>query len=377
MLRKVKKALNLLVFFLYNRIIMIFAPVKSDKVVFLSESHQTLDGNLKYVYNALPEKYSKAVHIRGDRRENIRLKEILSIWYDMTTAGTIFLDDFYGLTSAQKVRKNQNIVQLWHGAGAYKKFGYSRQNSGDHIEKVHSGYRKYTIAITSSEAINSCYAEAFRIDVKKVAATGIPRTDLFFDEERKSSIKAHFFEMHPELKGKKIVLFAPTYRGRKVEDADYNFEYADLDLLTKELGEDYAVLTKWHPALKNNINKGKVSPEHCDCVLDFSDYREINELLIVCDILITDYSSVIFDFSLLNKPIVYFVYDKEEYGNSRGLYYDFDEYVFGDVVSEREQLASAIKNENMHNTSREKFHKKFMSACDGNSTMRVIKNVLG
>lgn len=377
MLRKVRKGLNLLIFFVYNRIAVLFTSVNKNKVIFLSESHHVLDGNLKCIYDAVPKKYKKIVHLKGDRRIKSRLKETLLIWYDMTTAGIIFLDDFYGLTSSQKIRKQQKLIQLWHGAGAYKKFGYSRKNTGDQIEKVHSGYKKYTMAITSSEDIIPCYAEAFGIDKSKIMATGIPRTDIFFDEGKKETIRNNFFQSYPDFKEKKIVLFAPTYRGRKVEDASYNFKYANLDLLAEELGEEYVLLTKWHPALKNNIKNKKVNPEYCNNILDFSDYRDINDLLIICDLLVTDYSSIIFEYSLLNKPVVYFPYDLDEYGDNRGLYYDFDEYVYGKVVMKRENLAGAIRDRALNEQQRETFHKKFMSACDGECTDRIIKKLLG
>ena len=376
MRRKLIKMINLICFFIVNKVLILFTKVDINKSVFLSESHRILDGNLKCVYDALPDNINKKVHIKSDRRKNNSISETLSIWYDMTTAGYIFLDDFYGLTSVMKVRKKQQLIQLWHGAGAYKKFGYSRHNTGDKIERVHSGYKKYTMAITSSEYIRPCYAEAFGIDISKVIATGIPRTDMFFDEEFKKDIKEKFFNNYPELKDKKIVLFAPTYRGRKVEEADYDFEYANLDLLAEELGDEYAVLTKWHPALRNNIERGKVEEKYCNNVYGFSDYKDINELLIICDTLVTDYSSVIFDYSLLNKPIVYFAYDKDEYDSNRGLYYDFNEYVFGEVVTDRKSLADAIRKENLCSECREDFNKKFMSACGGKATEKIARGVL-
>ena len=373
MKRKIAKAVNLICFFIFNRAASVFTKVNKNKALFLSESHRNLDGNLKCVYDKLPEGIEKAVHVKGDRRNKSGISDTISVWLDMTTSAYIFLDDFYGLTSAMKVREGQQIIQLWHGAGAYKKFGFSRINTGDKIERVHGGYRKYTMAVTSSDDIRGCYAEAFGIDVSKTAATGIPRTDMFFDEELKECIRTKFFNEHPYLNGKKLILIAPTYRGRKVEDADYDFDYADPDRLVEELGEEYAVLTKWHPALRNNIEKGRTGEKRCNHVYAFSDYKDINELLVVCDVLITDYSSVIFDYSLLNKPIVYFVYDKEDYADNRGLYYDFDEYIYGTVVEKREELADAVRKEDMCSNLREEFNRKFMSACTGNSTEKVIK----
>ena len=180
----------------------------------------------------------------------------------------------------------------------------------------------------------------------------------------------------PQLQGKKIVLVAPTYRGRKVEDATYAFEKLDLQGLAHELGEDYALVTRWHPALYSNIKRG-ICPLRTGGITDASEYEEINDLLIAADVLITDYSSVIFDWYLLSKPVIYFVYDLAEYEKGRGLYYDFYEYVYGAVVESSSQLPEAIRKGDMCEDARDSFGRKFMSACDGKSTKRVIEWVLG
>ena len=173
------------------------------------------------------------------------------------------------------------------------------------------------------------------------------------------------------------MLFAPTYRGRKIEDAGYNFDYANLDELQNELGDEYAILTRWHPALQRNIKKGIKKKFCCNHVLDMSEYKDVNELLVITDVLITDYSSVIFDYFFMNKPIIYFVYDLEKYKAGRGLYYDFDKYVYGDVVLDRRLLAQSIKAENQCEEKRKAFGNKFLSACDGQSTKKTAEYILG
>ena len=318
--RKIKKAMEQIAFFVYNRICGLFTKLDEKKVVFASEAREELKGNLKAVYEKLPEDYIKVVHIKGDRRDSKGFKETLRLWRNLTTAKYILLDDFYGLISTMKVRKGQEIVQLWHGSGAFKKFGFSRVGTGDNISNVHTGYRKYTKASVTAEPIRECFAEAFDIDLEKVQAVGSPRTDMFFDEKAKQEARERVYEAYPQLKEKKVVLIAPTYRGRKVEDATYDFERLKLSNLTKELGDKYQVVVKWHPALYSNIKRGLVAFDGVGTV-DASSYIDINDLLVVSDILVTDYSSVIFDWYLLNKPIIYFTYDLDEY--------DLDEHDFG------------------------------------------------
>lgn len=373
--RKIKKAMEQIAFFVYNRICGLFTKLDEKKVVFASEAREELKGNLKAVYEKLPEDYVKVVHIKGDRRDSKGFKETLRLWRNLTTAKYILLDDFYGLISTMKVRNGQEIVQLWHGSGAFKKFGFSRVGTGDNISNVHTGYRKYTKASVTAEPIRECFAEAFDIVLEKVQAVGSPRTDMFFDEKAKEEARERVYEAYPQLKDKKVVLIAPTYRGRKVEDATYDFERLKLSNLTKELGDKYQVVVKWHPALYSNIKRGLVAFDGVGTV-DASSYIDINDLLVVSDILVTDYSSVIFDWYLLNKPIIYFTYDLDEYEEGRGLYFDFDEYVYGQVSTDYEGLIDAIRREDLATEKRNAFREMFMSACDGRSTERTIEWIL-
>lgn len=373
--RKIKKAMEQIAFFVYNRIVSLVMKLDEKRVVFASEAREELKGNLKAVYEKLPEDYVKVIHIKGDRRDSKGFKDTLRLWRDLTTAKYILLDDFYGLISTIKVRKGQEIVQLWHGSGAFKKFGFSRVGTGDNISNVHTGYRKYTKASVTAEPIRECFAEAFDIALEKVQAVGSPRTDMFFDEKAKQEARERVYEAYPQLKEKKVVLIAPTYRGRKVEDATYDFERLKLSNLTKELSDKYQVVVKWHPALYSNIKRGLAAFDGVGTV-DASSYIDINDLLVVSDILVTDYSSVIFDWYLLNKPIIYFTYDLDEYEEGRGLYFDFDEYVYGQVATDYKELIHAIKGENLAIEKRHAFGEKFMSACDGRSTERTIEWIL-
>ncbi|MBP3384624.1 MAG: CDP-glycerol glycerophosphotransferase family protein [Firmicutes bacterium] len=376
MKRKIRKAAELTAFYLYNRISGKFRRLDDRKVVFASEARDSLKGNLKAVYDKMPEDFEKVIHLKGDRRDGESAGETLRLWRDLTTAKYILLDDFYGLISTMKVRKGQEIVQLWHGAGAFKKFGFSRVGTGDNITNVHTGYRKYTKAAVTAEPIRGCFAEAFDIDIEKVQAVGNPRTDVFFDEEAKKAAADRVYKAYPQLKDKKVVLIAPTYRGRKVEDADYAFDKLQADKIAEELGNEYTVAVKWHPALYNNIKRG-ICEFNADGVTDTSSYSDINDLLVIADVLVTDYSSVIFDWYLMDKPVVYFTYDLADYESGRGLYYEFREYVYGTVAENCRDLITAIKDAELCADLRDAFGEKFMSACDGKSTERVIAWITG
>lgn len=374
MVNKVQKGIALFFFYISSRLIMIFTKLDNDKILLLSDTHGELDGNLKEMYDFLQKKrYEPRYYLKKSRRKRMKLKEFCSLIYDMTTAKNIFLDDYYLMTSAMRVRSGQNLVQLWHGAGAFKKFGYSRLDTEDGVKNIHSGYKKYTHVPVSSEDIIYCYKEAFGIPEENVLPIGIPRTDIFFQEDKIRELEGNFYKKYPELSDKKIVLIAPTYRGSKISEANYDIEKLDLPRVQKALGNEYALGIKWHRAIIDNIKRGKISIEVPDGCYDFSDYKDAGELLPVTDVLITDYSSIIFDYSIFSKPIIYFPYDFNEYKINRGLYFDFDEYIYGDIVFDCESLINSIKNGNLCLEKRRTFVDKFMKACDGKSSERLYE----
>jgi CDP-ribitol ribitolphosphotransferase len=208
-----------------------------------------------------------------------------------------------------------------------------------------------------------------------VQATGVPRTDIFFDEKYIAETKESIYEEYPMLREKKVILFAPTYRGLRAEDAAYNFDMLDPDRLYEALGDDYVFVLKWHPATYNNLKREEKSVYHLEkynnFFLDLSQERDINDLLLVADVMITDYSSVIFDYFLCHKPIIYYTFDLEEYEGGRGIYYDFEEYVYGPVARDLDTLIADIKEAKVDEDSRRAFNEKFMAACDGHATERT------
>ena len=352
------------------------SPVRKNKAMFISDVRGENGGNLLCVYDALGEEYEKATYFKADRRLWSSPGEFFRLVYHITTAEVIFLEDYFRYTSYYKVRDGQKICQLWHGAGAFKKFGYSRIEGNERI-RIHKGYRKYTHVITSAQAINHCYMEAFGVGEDNVLATGIPRTDMFFDSAYVESARERLNRAYPALRDKKIILFAPTYRGLRADDAGYDFSQVPVQELYEALHQDYVWVVKWHPALYNNIANGKVqAPDfrrYPDFFLDLSAEREINDILTITDVLITDYSSVIFDYYLTGGRVILYPYDYDTYYNGRSFYYDYEDYLYGPMVKTPEALIQAIQHPiEGEQEIRDRFGKKYMEACDGQATRRVV-----
>lgn len=377
--KKIKIIITQVCIIILNRIFIITIPLQENRVLFISDNRKELGGNLKYMYDFLPERYEKVVSIKVDRREKLGIKHFIERVKYLSTSKYILLEDLVQATSHIKVRKGQEVVQLWHGPGAFKKFGYSRETTDLGKGHIHKGYKRYTKAIVSGSKIRNCYADAFGMNLDKVQATGFPRTDLFFDEQSKKQKIDEVYKKYPFIKGKKVILFAPTYRGTQFRDAHYDIAKLDLEKIYNELSkQNYIFIFKWHPFLANNIRMKLKSgydqyKEHSNFYYDLSAEGDINDLLLVTDILITDYSSVIFDYFFTNKPIIYFTYDLKDYENDRGMYFPFQDYVYGEVTITNDELIEAIKKGSLEEEKRTKFKQKFLDACDGKSTAKTYK----
>ncbi|MCD7808411.1 MAG: CDP-glycerol glycerophosphotransferase family protein [Erysipelotrichaceae bacterium] len=372
--------MNWIFFYIVTFIFSLIFPMDDKKVCFLSDVRETMGGNLKFVYDYIQDKdYFCIVEFQNLKFEKKSLSKKINLAKTLVTSHYILLDDLSRAITFMKVRKNQQIVQLWHGPGAFKKIGHSRTNTHKFLPQFNA-HRNYTKAIVTSKDIEWCYEEGFAMRNKGIVkATGYPRTDCFFDEKYIKNVKEDFYKKYPQLKSKKIILFAPTYRGKQMKDATYDFSKIDYQLLYDKFHNDYIFMLKWHPDIYNNINNGSIETPYLDkygdFYQDFSSYRDINDLLLICDILITDYSSVIFDYVLLNKPIVYFTYDLEDYtgNNGRGLYYDFDDYVFGPIAKNSKELCDALMSSDLMEEKRKIFYHQFMEACDGHATQKTYE----
>lgn len=345
--------------------------VIENRVTFLSDSRTDFSGNFEFVYKELQERggYEIKSLLKPSIKAKRSFKEKLEFLEYLATSKYILLDDYYPQIYKYKIKDEIEVIQLWHATGAFKTFGFSRMGKKGGPSVRSKNHRNYTKAIVSSSSIKKHYAEAFGISEDKVIATGVPRTDIFFDEEYKASKMAELYEKYPILKEKKVIMFAPTFRGNGQNTAHYNFEQLDLDLMKEKLGDEYMVIMKLHPFIKEIPNWEE---EYQDFILDLSHEREINDLLFISDILITDYSSVCFEYALLNRPMIFFAYDLEKYIASRDFYYPYEAFVPGPIVKTCDELVDVIQNQDFNQEKLEKFRTKFFDHLDGKSTERVV-----
>ncbi|NBJ68821.1 MULTISPECIES: CDP-glycerol glycerophosphotransferase family protein [Clostridia] len=359
----------------YMLFCMLF-PIKKRKVVFASDSRSELNGNLYFVYEELYKRNLdlNITFIFNERINNKKtINDLVKTAYHFATAKIILLDDFYPLVYPLNIRNNADLIQVWHAAGAFKTFGYSRIGRPGGPSPKSKNHKNYTKALVSSEGVRENYAEGFGITVDKVYATGIPRADIFADEKYKSYVKSKLTDMYPFIKNKKVILFAPTFRGNGQASAHYPFEVLNLKQLYEELHEEYVFLFKIHPFVNNKLH---IPYEYKDFFFDLSDYREVNDLLLITDILITDYSSVCFEYALLKKPMLFFAFDVEKYIEERDFYYNYFDFIPGPLVKTTAEMVSTIKEKKYDMGKIDAFVDYFFDSTVGKASKNVVDEVI-
>lgn len=273
----------------------------------------------------------------------------------LAVAKYIFISDSSNVIAALKLRKESTLVQTWHGCGALKKFGNS-------IGADNHYYGNESIMTVSSPDVVDIYMEATGLSRDVVRPIGVSRTDIFYQEKYKrkcADIRAHL------LKGsnKRIILYAPTYRGNVAKASQ---ELPDFGRLHERLGQEYVMLVKLHSAISY-----KLPDDYNGFLIDISDSMSIEHAMGCCDILITDYSSLIFEYALLGKPALFYAWDFEAYECDRGFYIDYLTEMPGTVCKTLDELIMEIKNGAFDVNRMRAFKDKYMSACDGHATKRL------
>lgn len=347
---------------------------KQEYILFVSSRREDLTGNIAYVNEILQEKNAKVLFwLVPGKRKYMTYRNYWKLAYQIARSKVVVVDDFTPILNEVWAMDHRILIQLWHACGAFKTFGFTRVGKDGGPNQTSTNHRYYNYAIVSSDEIRRFYAEGFGIDVKSVKALGVPRTDDFFKESYKSEIRAKLYEQYPQLKDKKVILFAPTFRGNGAGTAHFPFDKFNVKDVLSKLGEEYMIIIKHHPFVEM---KHPVDASVKDRVLDLSTESEINDLLFITDLLITDYSSVIFEASLLNIPMLFYAFDLEDYVVNRDFYYPFKNFVPGKIVRNVDQIVESIGQEDYEQEKVETFKHRFFDQLDGKSSERVADFIM-
>ncbi|MCR4842962.1 MAG: CDP-glycerol glycerophosphotransferase family protein [Eubacterium sp.] len=381
-IRKLFKFMTLKV--LYPHIYKKEAKKKVDekKVIFVVYRRNTLPDSMKLLYDRLEKSGKFNIKIHYMSKLNLRLKQQYKVTSefirDYATAKYLFLDEANQEQACVNKRPETKVVQLWHGCGAFKKFGFSTADkifgNDSKTQAKYPAYSNFSLVTVSSPEVIWAYEEAMGLEGQDVVkAVGNSRTDVFYDEKYISDAKERVLEACPQANGKKIILYAPTFRGR-VQKA-YGPDRLDYDRLYEELGDEYVIIIKHHPF----VSRLPEIPDKYNntFVTDVTRTGDISDLICAADICISDYSSLVFEYSLLERPLLFFAYDLDTYFDWRGFYYNYHEMAPGPIVTNTEDIIDYIVNidTNFDHKRLQDFRYKFMRSCDGHATERILDYV--
>ena len=357
-----KRIKNVAVNYLLKFITIFFTKQKLQNRVFFYSIRA--DGMLKENINCVYEKLDcdKVVFAKMLPHS---LKHIIKVRKYMLTSKVIVTDDYMKYFRAVKLRPGQKVVQVWHAGGAFKRFGLDAPSRLTRLEEYRT-HAPYTDVCVTSENVRQFYSHAFGVDMEVIKAVGSPRTDALLDSEWVKNSRDVICQKHPLLKDKKVYVYLPTFRenGGALTDFDPLIDWARLN---NDLADDEVFVIGRHPVMKKPFFK-----EFYSRIKDYT-VDPTPELLAVADVVVTDYSSVIFDASLLNKPMVFYCPD---YGNyERDFYLDYDKELPGKIVTSEDKLLDALRAAGDEESLKKvaAFREKQMGACDGKSTERICR----
>ncbi|MDO5849823.1 MAG: CDP-glycerol glycerophosphotransferase family protein [Methanobacteriaceae archaeon] len=371
-----------------------FIPVDKNMLIFESSTGRNYSGNPKYIYEELVkeglDKELKCIWIFNDintkipgNAKKVKRSGFKFLYYTAKSGFWIFdsRHQYY-------LRKNKKTkyIQTWHGT-VFKKLGLDIDKlnmSGDtdakkYREEFRKNTSKWDYLISQNPHSTKTFKRAF--DFKgEMLEIGYPRNDILVnnnDEENINKIK----DKLNIPKDKKVILYAPTWRDNQFNKiGEYKFATAmDFDMMKESLADDYVLIVKYHYLVKDNIDWSKYK----DFIIECNASWDIQELYLISDMMITDYSSVMFDYSILKRPMIYFTYDIEDYKNNiRGMYFDIFKEAPGPTITNNSELINYIKNfdlkeyNNKYGNKYKKFNEKFNPFDNGNASKAVVYLIL-
>jgi CDP-glycerol glycerophosphotransferase len=362
-------------------------PLK-DEVLFVSWKGKQCGDN--------PRAIADELRRRGDDREHLWVVNDWSVPVPEGARGVLpgteeylealarskYLISNDDMTAVHTRREGQLYVQTWHGT-PLKRIGFDIDQpqfiSGTgYFEHLAQDVAKWDLLLSPNPFSTPIMRNAFHFD-GEICESGYPRNDLLHSTESKA-IAAQARQRLGLPDGKKVVLYAPTWRDNQYyASGRYRFDFRfDLERAWQALGDDYVVLVRGHHHMADDVSAGS----RPGFAFNVTRYPDISELFLVSDVMITDYSSVMFDFAPTGKPMLFFTYDLEQYRDSlRGFYFDFEAEAPGPLLDTSDEVTAALADIDAvaakHQASYEAFAAKFCPLDDGKAAARACDRIFG
>ena len=360
-------------------------PINNKMIFFESFFGKSYSGNPKYIYETLLEmgyadEYTFIWSYKGDKEipgnPIIVNRDEAGDYYKYLAESKYWINNI--IFPIHKKRPGNIYLQTWHGT-PLKKLGWDITIPGPEVNarnNFHNESRNWNYLISSNEYSSEIFRRAFKFH-KEMIELGYPINDVFFNKD-KTFVK-NLKEKLNIPQNKKIILYAPTWKDDEQNESwDHYFNLEiDLKRLYDKFKDEYFIILKMHHLVSENID---INDEMKNFAIDLSNYDDIQELYLISDLLITDYSSVFFDYAHSKRPILFFVPDLNHYiENVRGLYLNMEKDLPGPLIQNNDELIKAIINlkqiSKEYEERYEEFYNKFCSICKGHSGRDIVKKV--
>lgn len=342
------------------RIFLVFTKIDENKITFISLESDQLTGDFKLISDELSKqsKYNlQYILVKFEKSLKGNFAYFLSCIKQLFAINTsrLVILDYNNYVVSNFKKKDVQVLQLWHASGAIKKFG----NDVSRDYKI-AGY-DYVIA--NCDYFVEHFASAFGVAEDHIKVTGIPKTDRLFNRRKIAKDRKWMYQQYPQIKNKKVILYAPTFRGKLLHGLGNSS--IDLDQIQSKLGDEYVILYKMHPLLENVVI-GESEKVIC------CNGKSIKKLFSVTDYLISDYSAIIIDFSTFEKPMLFYTPDLEEYRGDVGFYVDYEKIMPGPICRNEEDIIKNIQTNEFDIDKIRNFKNRFFKYQDGKSCKRVV-----
>ncbi|MDD2409947.1 MAG: CDP-glycerol glycerophosphotransferase family protein [Bacilli bacterium] len=371
---------TLIIFFkLHLKVVYFFIkliPVNKNKITFLSRQSNNKNLDFKLLEKELLITKPNLKILILCKKFNNKKKHIFSYYfhiyrqmYHIATSKVCIVDSYIIPISILKHKKSLTVIQIWHAMGAIKQFGYQTiaKQAGDkknqvigvktkNIDKLMCMHKNYDLIISGSKEMVKYFSQAFNATPNQFMIESLPRIDYLINEFE--NIRNRIYSKHPNLKEKKTILYAPTFRKNKNK----------VEKLIKSINlEKYNLIIKGHPNKNIQINKENIYI--CD---DFSAL----ELLTVTDYLITDYSAISIEASVLNIPIYFYLYDYQDYIKYNGVNIDLYKEMPGVCFDNIKDILNHIDNNKYNLDIVTNFRNKYVTNYSGNATKNISDYII-
>jgi CDP-glycerol glycerophosphotransferase len=354
-------------------------PVKKRKILFCSFNGEQYSCNPKYIYEYLQE-HEKAKYdciwcfgksaVNRDIKYYNKSRMFLHFWHNLT-AKIVIINDYPSWIIPY--RKNQVVIYTGHGGGSYKKVEINGKLSVWERYNRKSMENAVTYAISSSRATSRDYNSYYLIDNKKILNFGMARHDIFFSQRMDVVQKVKEFH-NIALGSTSIVLYAPTYRGKTRQMPMIRLLYIKdiLNALNNRFNKNFVLILRAHHASKYEVFDHEEA-----ALLNGNLYEDMQELLYASDVLITDYSSCIFDHCLTGKPLFLYTPDVEEYSEVQGFSIPIEQWGFPLAGTVETLIKNIMKFDDERHKKAISYHLELMGSYETGKSRKLLVDFLG